>query len=393
MSDNNNTNNPAGSVQSPAGTSSEPGMTDATATGGISDGGQTANSGAADAQGHANDDGQSGGSSVSAEFEAWLEASNADPSQSDTTSPDGDADGTDDAPAQATATDDAKEPDAVDTAAQEKPEAKKEDDLEPTAEESAAKRVPLKKLTRALEDRRQLKTERENLTRELEQERQITDRVIDTFEAAGIQSDRLMPFLGALAKAKVDPTAAAQVREALGMVDSPAIDIKALRQAIDSYDVEAIDRMLAPLEQRQQAKPAQAEQRKQPATEQQAQQRQPAAQPFSAVKPVLAEMGDTIRATFKDAAGPMIHEITQGATKQLKALETEYGVAVTDQAVVRVFKEHRDRVVDARMRALSATKATGHTGKRPPTHLPPARVASGSGKVDNFAAFLDATAR
>jgi hypothetical protein len=121
---------------------------------------------------------------------------------------------------------------------------------EPTQAEMATKLVPLKKLTRSLESRREARVKAEQLEAELTKEREITDRVIDTFQHMGVAPDQLQPFLASLARAKSDQQARDMAMRFLGIqapqaAPSPAVDQARLMHALEAYDTATVRDMLA----------------------------------------------------------------------------------------------------------------------------------------------------
>ena len=385
----NTTSTDAGLSQIPTATS-DPSVVINTATGGYDDG-QTATGGDTPTQDTATDH---AGFTAEQAFDALMLDDDADPSQStpsEQTTDAADASTTD----QATdgddqeANTDAGEPPTPETPTKSKADAKDED-IDITAQERDLKAVPLKKLERALASRKEAReraaTYERDLTttkQELEQERGLTDKVLDTFESAGLTDQKLVQFLGDLKRVRQDPSAAERIAATIGLSAQPAtsaIDVEALQAAFESYDADAFQRLVAPLKAAKTAAatPAPAAQRAEPAPQQPAQTAP--AKPFAQVTNTVTKVGDTLKAVFgKDEGNRLLAQVSADAKQRLAEMERNRAV-INEDTVIAVFEGSRDRVLAMRNQRPPET-AKSPAGQQParrspPTHLPPARVAS-----------------
>jgi hypothetical protein len=253
-------------------------------------------------------------------------------------------------------------------AAQTEPPATEHEDEEPSPAEVQSNHVPLKKLTRALSSRREIKQDLEKTKTELAQERALTDQVLATFNAAGVDAPNLKPFLAALANARSDDAARQTVARFLGINTQAApaqatavqIDMAKLNTALEAYDVDAIKSLLTSsgvLPNPAQPPPTPpAAPVQPPAPPAQPPRRADPAAPNLLVQTV-ATMGQTLRAQY----GP------QEAKRLADLIDAEAKTRITDMESLRV-KVDVDAAAEVWKRALETViKAEAHRRAVPAT--------------------------
>lgn len=262
-------------------------------------------------------------------------------------------------------------------------------DSEPTPEERAKGLVSTAKLDRALRTRREAREEAKTLRDEVEKERQLTDRLLDTFDKAGLPTGKLIPFARTIERARNgDQEAAAEVLNMLGLrptgrpaeaaapagTDHDEAIREALRLAADSLDPDAAFKAF---KAKTAAKPMPA----------------PPAQPTQAVQPVRAKpeddrvVGSTVRqlkreilTTHGEARANAVEKLVDAeAHQRLDALE-EYGAELTPTLIANVYRKAHGTVA-AR---LEQQRKAPPTTRRPSTQAPPSKPKSAD---EEFAAF------
>jgi len=233
-------------------------------------------------------------------------------------------------------------------------EATLEQSLAPTEQQSV---VPAKNLSRALKSRRQAMTDRDTAVRERDQSNQIVDQVLHTFTAAGVNEQSVTAFLRDLSRVRQDPQAQAAVLAHLGIkaptaTAGPAFDLTALKQKLEAYDVEGAMSVLGAMAQPPAAHVAPPVPQIQPPAAPQVQTPQPQTPPQrqSDMDPVMVlarTMRSTIDLTYGAQEGSRISkQIDQAAGERITALR-EYGLAITPQAVAKVYQESYGSVLQA----------------------------------------------
>jgi len=263
-----------------------------------------------------------------------------------------------------------------------RPQADPAADIDPTAQETKEGRVPLKKLHRALEVRREALTKAEALTKELEDERKITDKLIDHFDHAGIPEESIVPLLRHVAASrKGDENARMQVLQALGIeIPQP----QQVSQGIPMEDVEELvelmarstdpEFVLARFKARHAKngttteappKPAASQQQPPARTQQQPPPRPQAENPQEVARVALAHARGKLNdleisngRKFVDAVFPRINSEYQAELNRLRTLE----VPITAKVATRVYDEVQGRILAQERRARTAP---------PPTHQKP----------------------
>ncbi len=266
------------------------------------------------------------------------------------------------------------------------PQAPEPETEEPNQAEIASKNVPLKKLTRALESRRQVKQENEKLTTELTKERQITDKVLQTFSAAGVAPENLTPFLTNLARAKSDAQAQANVLRFLGIQApaptqaTPQVDGARLVAALEAYDVDTAKSLLSaagilpsatqPPAAPPQVQPPQATQQQQPVSQPPPRQAEPAAP--NALIQTVAAMGEVMRNTFGEPEAKRLSGLIDAEAKaNIEYLESMRAI-ITVESAAEVWKAAQRKVLQAEQ-SRKAAPPTQTPNSPPPssTHMRP----------------------
>jgi hypothetical protein len=253
--------------------------------------------------------------------------------------------------------------------------------LAPSVDDQAKGFVPLKKLTRALEVRRKALDQNKELEARLASESKLVDRVLDTFNAAGVGAQQLPTFLATLQRAKSDPAAQAALLAHFGVQPQPAkpaFDTAEVLRRLEDYDVDgamSIMRGQAP----QTTPPAAAPLA--PATPPPV--AQPAAQPPPSDQPDPGQvqlqaqvhaMGQTLKATFGPQEATRLSKlIDEAATARLNELES-YGVSVSTQAVAKVYLEAQGKVLQAEQQRRSQPVPPPPSQPIRPAPVPPARA-------------------
>jgi len=234
--------------------------------------------------------------------------------------------------------------------------------LTPTPEDQQKGFVPVKNLSRALKSRREAITRADQLEARLTQESQIIDKVIGTFNAAGVDAQNLPTFLANLGRARNDPQAQAAILAQLGIQipqptqqaapqPTPPVEAAALIQKLEAYDV---DGALSLLRGQVPQPPAQQPQQSTPPTPVQAPPAQPQApppQPTPAPDPgkvaLLAQvqaMSQTLQVTYgPQEAVRLSKEIDAAAHARVTELREKYRVPVSSETIARVYQDvHRE---------------------------------------------------
>lgn len=228
--------------------------------------------------------------------------------------------------------------------------------LAPTQEEQSKGLVPAKNLHRALASRRKAIDQAKDLQTQLGQESQLVDRVLQTFQSAGVDAQTLPSFLANLGKARSDTQAQAAILAQLGIqapaAPKPAFDPAAIIQMLEAYDVDKAISLLrggspqavppAPV-----APPAQ--QAAPPAPVQpQPQAQQPIADNGEQqLKTQVFAMGQTLLATYGKPEATRLYQLIDKATDARLTELRSLGLAITPQAVAKIYLESQGKVLQA----------------------------------------------
>jgi hypothetical protein len=274
------------------------------------------------------------------------------------------------------------------------PETPKADDKdsEPTPDELKRGLVPTTKLDRALRTRREAREEAKKLRDEVEKERQLTDRLLDTFDKAGIPTGKLIPFARTVERARGgDQAAAAEVMAMLGLkagtpaanpatttapagMDQDEAIREALRLAADSLDPDAAFKSLkAKMAAKPPAQPVQT----------------PPTTPERVATPAVDDrvIGSTVRqlkreilTTYGEERAKQVEKMVDTeAHSRLDTLE-EIGAVLTPSVIANVYRKAHGTVA-AR---LAQQRKAPPTTRRPSTQAPPTKPMTAD---EEFAAF------
>jgi hypothetical protein len=255
--------------------------------------------------------------------------------------------------------------------ASEPPAAEQHDSPEPSQAELQEGKVPLKKLLRALDVRREAKSEAEAAKQQVAQERALTDRVINAFNAAGISADQLPTFIANLTRHRNDPQAQAQLLASLGVQapkQTPAVDLAAVRARLEAYDAEGALALINATAQPQQPAPTQPVQQAPPAVQPPAQQ--PPANGQNVLIQTVQTMGSVLRATYGDQEANRLATMIDAEAKARIHEMDELGAVVSPEAAAKVWQKAQGTVLRA-----EAQKRTAPPTPPPAPQAPPIRPA------------------
>jgi hypothetical protein len=256
--------------------------------------------------------------------------------------------------------------------ASEPPAAEQHESPEPSPAEQQEGKVPLKKLLRALDVRREAKSEAEAAKQALAQEKALTDRVLHAFNAAGIDANTLPIFMSNLARHRNDPQAQAQLLASLGVQapkpQQPAVDLAAVRARLEAYDAEGALALLNASAQPQPTAPTPPVQQAPPAV--QPPQAQPPAQPppqqgQNVLIQTVATMGSVLRATYGDQEAARLADLIDAEAKAQISEMVNLEVDVTPAAAAKVWQKAQGTVLRAEAQKRAAPLS-------PPPQAPPA---------------------
>jgi hypothetical protein len=259
--------------------------------------------------------------------------------------------------------------------ASEPPAAQEPEIPEPTAAETQEGKVPLKKLLRALEVRREAKSEVETTKQALAQEQALTNRVLAAFNAAGIDANTLPVVMSDLARHRNDPEAQARLLQTLGVQlpkpTAPAVDLAAVRARLEAYDAEGALALLNATPAQPQAAPAPAPQ----APPQQVQPPVPAQPPAAPQAPnvliqTVATMGSVLRATYGDTEAARLATLIDTEAKARIQEMDELGAVVTPAAAAKVWQKAQGTVLRAQTQARAAPPAVNPPAPPAPSIRP-----------------------
>lgn len=224
---------------------------------------------------------------------------------------------------------------------------------EPTAAETQAGNVPLKKLLRALDVRRQAKNETAAAKADAAAGWATTDKVLKAFSANGIDAANLPAVLANLERARNDPAAQANLLAALGIQlpkaapQAPSVDLAAVRARLAEYDTEGAMALLgaapaaAPV-----AAPAPPVYQAPPVQPVQPPQNTPPADPAqSAFQQTVSTMGAVLRDTYGETEAarlyPLIDAEANARVADMRALK----VAVSFDTAAEVWRKAQSTVL------------------------------------------------
>ncbi|MEY2800871.1 MAG: hypothetical protein RL513_455 [Pseudomonadota bacterium] len=255
--------------------------------------------------------------------------------------------------------------------------------LTPSAEEQAKGLVPVKNLTRALTSRRKAIDRANDLQARLDRESQLVDKVIGTFQAAGVDVPNLPAFLGHLAKAKSDPQAQAAILAHFGIQAPqparPAFDVAEVAKRLEAYDVEgalSIVRGQAQTPPAPQQPPAQPPVAAPPVAQPTPQQQIPADMSQIQLQAQVQAMAHTLQATYgQQEAARLSTLIDQAAHARVTELR-DYGVEVSPRAIAKVYLEAHGKVLqaEAQRRARPVSPPPSAQTLRPAPAAPPRKL-------------------
>lgn len=270
--------------------------------------------------------------------------------------------------------------------------------LTPTPDDQARGMVPVKNLSRALKSRREAIDRAKEYEARLTRESQIVDRVINTFQAAGVDAPHLPAFLDNLAKAKTDPQAKAAILAHLGIQIpqpapvaeppkpvAPTVDLAQLKQLIEGYDVAGaislLESSMPSAPQPAQQPPPAIPPAPQPAQPPQQVQPPPPAPPADQPDPgdvQLRTQATAMIATLRASFGPqeavrLSKLIDEAAGARIAELQS-YGVPVHTQAVAKVYLEAQGKVLQAEQQRRVAPVSRPSQPVRPASAAPPRKT-------------------
>jgi len=252
------------------------------------------------------------------------------------------------------------------------PPAAEHEDPEPSPAEQQEGKAPVKKLIRALKDRREFKTEAEAAKQALAQEKALTDRVLAAFNAAGIDATTLPMVMSDLARHRNDPQAQARLLQTLGVQQrqQPAVDLAEVRARLERYDAEGALALLDAAGQ-QQTSPTQPVHQAPPAV-QTTQAQPPVQQGQNVLIQTVATMGSVLRATYGDQEAARLANLIDAEAKAQIQSMADLEVDVTPAAAAKVWQKAQGNV----LRAEAQKRAAAPTSQPPPAqHAPPIRPA------------------
>jgi hypothetical protein len=253
------------------------------------------------------------------------------------------------------------------------PQPPEKDESDPTPEELKRGHVPVKKLTRALEARKQSKAEVEKLTKELQRESAFTDKLLERFDQVGVPPEELATFLVRLHKAKTgDTSARSELAAFIG--EQPAADgfteqevAAALkRAATETFDA---DQELAAL------KAAKAERRKADTPPPRKADIPPKRDARTvdpeilALKAEIAGMGKTLKATHGQKVAADIAEKVETAVQQKMDELEDMGVVITPKVHANAYR----KALGSELARRSQTRPAAPRTVRPARLAPPAQ--------------------
>lgn len=245
------------------------------------------------------------------------------------------------------------------------PPAAEHDDPEPSVTEQQEGKAPVKKLIRALRDRKEFRAQAETATQQLAQEKALTDRVLNAFNAAGIDANSLPGFMSNLARHRNDPQAQAQLLASLG-VQAPrpqqAFDLAAVRARLEAYDAEGALALINASAQPPQPAPTP---QQAPVVQQPSQAPAPQQMPNVLIQTV-ATMGSVLRATYGDQeAGRLAAIIDSEAKARIQEMD-ELGAVVTPEAAAKVWQKAQGTVLRSEAQKRAAPPVPPTAPQAPP---------------------------